>query len=172
MDEVEAFLFTFIQQCCSSEWEILQAQIKVMAGAENFQAIRPYGLRYGAQAPDTLPPHDASLLSLYTPFHSRRLHGRIYLPAVPEGEQVSGLVSDAHLQRVSNVGSIMVSRWGELGNSPNAWLCVFSRANGVQRVLLPFPHLTYDPLAAIPITRTVAHRDVATQRHRKRGRGI
>lgn len=171
-DEVEAFIFTFIQQCCTSEWQLLTAQIQVLAGGLPYQTIRPYTTKYGSQPPDALPPHDAGLISFFTPFHGRRNHGRIYLPAQPEAEHSGGRFSDAHLQRLDNVGSLLVSRFGAAGNSPNAYFCVFSKKNGVTRVLLPVPHLEYDPLAAVPVTRYVANRNTATQRHRKLGRGI
>ena len=172
LDEIEAFIFTFIQTCATSEWQIITAQIQVLAGALPYQTIRPYTTKYGLQSPDALPPHDAGLLSFYTPFHGRRNHGRIYIPAMPEVEHVGGLLSDVQLQRIDNLGSVLLSRFGDNGTSPRCWLCVFSKANGVQRQLLPVPHLVYDPLSAIPITKYVPHREVATQRHRKRGRGI
>jgi hypothetical protein len=172
LDEFEVFLLSSIQQLATNEWTITQAVVEVLAGALPFQAIRAYTTKVGARTPVACPPHDAMLLSIYTPYHGKRNHGRYYFAAVPEGEQTAGLISNTHLTRLDNLGTLLVSRFGETGNSPNAWVCVFSRKNGVQRVALPVPHLQYDPLAAIPITRAIAHREVATQRHRKVGRGI
>jgi hypothetical protein len=172
MDEFEVFMMSSLQQCCSVDWQLTQMQIEVLAGGDPYQVIKPYTTKFGAQGGDSLPPHDAMLLSFYTQFHSRRLHGRIYVPAVPETGQALGYLIDAHLARLDTFGALLVSRFGLTGNSPNCWVTVFSRRNGVQRQALPIPHLVYDVLAAIPITRTVPHRDIATQRHRKHGRGI
>jgi hypothetical protein len=172
VSDFEVFLLPSIKAVASVDWQITQAQIEVLAGSLEYQVIQNYTNVYGQRSPDSLPTHDAQLLSLYTEFHGRRTHGRLYFPAIPEDQQIGGRLGDAQLDRLQTIGTLMVSRYGLVSNNAFCWICVFSRKNGVQRVAGPPPRLAYDPLAALPITRTVAQRNIATQRHRKIGRGI
>lgn len=173
ISDLEIFLLPLFKNCCTADWQATDAKLEVLAGENPFQVIREYLLAYGERPPDCLPPHDASLLSLYTPFHGRRNHGRIYIPAVAESEHAGGRISDALRSDVAALGQMIVSRYGEGSNNAYCWICVFSKKNGVERQTVPPPpKLIYSPLAAIPVSRTVASQNVATQRHRKLGRGI
>lgn len=171
--DLEVFLIPKFLEFATSDWQVTEATLEVLAGAPPFKEIREYLLHYGNQPPDALPPHDSGLLSLYTPYHGRKLHGRLYIPGVPESEHAGGRISDAQRDRLSDIGAMMVSRYGEPSTNAYAWICVFSKKNGVERQTVPPPPvLVYNPLAALPITRTVASQRVCTQRHRKLGRGI
>lgn len=171
--DIEVFLLPLFLDFATSDWQITDATLEVLAGENPWKVIREYVLQYGEQPPDALPPHDSGLLSLFTPYHGRRNHGRLYIPGVPEAEHAGGRISDAQRARLSAIGAMMVSRYGEASNNAYAWICVFSKKNGVERRTVPPPPiLIYSPLAAIPISRTVASNRVATQRHRKLGRGI
>ncbi len=173
ISDIEIFLLPRICDFATSDWSVQQAQVEVLAGANEFQVIKEYLGVDCQHPPDALPPHDAGLLSLYTPYHGRRLHGRLYLPGVPEAESAGGKLSEISRNELSAIGATMVSRYGQGSNNAFCWICVFSKKNGVERVTVPPPpKLIYSPLAAIPITRTVASQWVATQRHRKVGRGI
>lgn len=171
MNEIEIFLLTNYLNCCTSDYEATDASLEILSGGLPYQTIRSYVGRFGLHAPQSLPPHDAQLLSLYTGFHGRRLHGRLYLPAIGEADQDAGRLSSTAFGRLDTFGALLVSRFGSVGSSPFAWVCVFSRKNGVQRVPVPIPHLVYDVLAANPVTRYVAHQVIATQRHRRIGIG-
>jgi hypothetical protein len=171
--DIEVFLLPHIKAFATADWQITEATLEVLAGENPWKVIRGYVLEYGDQPPDALPPHDAGLLSLYTPFHGRRNHGRLYLPAVPEAQTAGGRISDAQRTLLANIGDMIVSRYGDGSNNAYAWICVFSKKNGVERQTVPPPpKLIYSPLAAVPVSRTVASQYVATQRHRKIGRGI
>jgi hypothetical protein len=171
--DIEVFLLPHFKAFATADWQITQAELEVLAGENPYKVIREYVLEYGEQPPDALPPHDSGLLSLYTPYHGRRNHGRLYIPGVPEAQHVGGRISDAQRTLLSNIGGMIVSRYGEGSNNAFAWICVFSKKNGVERQTVPPPpKLIYSPLAAIPVSRTVAAQRVATQRHRKLGRGI
>lgn len=170
--DIEVFLLPRFLDFATSDWNITQASIEVLAGENPFQVIKEYLLTSGERPPDALPPHDAGLLSLYTPYHGRRLHGRLYIPGVPESETAGGVISATSRAELSAIGNTMVTRYGEGSSNAFAWICVFSKKNGVERRTIPPPPiLIYSPLAANPITRTVASKYVATQRHRKVGRG-
>lgn len=171
--DIEVFLLPRLLDFATSDWQVTQASIEVLAGENPFQLIKEYLLTTGERPPDALPPHDAGLLSLYTPFHGRRNHGRLYIPGVPESETAGGVINAVSRAELSAIGNTLVSRYGEGSNNAFAWICVFSKKNGVERVTVPPPpKLVYSPLAAIPVSRTVASQYVATQRHRKVGRGI
>lgn len=136
-------------------------------GPEPVQSIKNYLATFGAIAGDGLPPHDAAILSLYTAFHGKRLHGRLYLVGISESDQAGGLLTGAAQARLETVGSDLMLRFKEAGTYGTAWGVVFSRANGLQRVAGPPPHLVYDSLAGVPWTRYVAHNQLRTQRHRR-----
>jgi hypothetical protein len=173
INDIEIFLLPRFMDFATSDWSIQEAKVEVLAGENPFQVIKEYLGVDGQRPPDALPPHDAGLLSLYTPFHGRRNHGRLYIPGVPESETAGGKISAISRADISAIGASLVSRYGEGSNNAYCWICVFSKKNGVERVTVPPPpKLIYSPLAAIPVSRTVASQYVATQRHRKIGRGI
>lgn len=146
--------------------QVISAVATVMAGGLPYQAILNYINTFGQIAGDGLPPHDAAVVSLYTPFHGRRLHGRIYIPAISESDQAGGNLTAAATVRLNKIASDYLTRFGENGTSSFVWGVVFSRANGTTRNPGPPPHLVYDQLAAIPVTRTTVNSLVRTQRHR------
>lgn len=172
LNDFEVFWLPSLLNWSTSDWELVQAQVLVLTGANPYQSIKSYTNKTGNEPPDALPPHDAGLLSMYTEFHGRRVHGRLYLPGIPELQTAGGRISDAQLAKLDTIGQLLVSRYGLNSNNAYVNVCVFSRKNGVERRAGPPPQLVYSPLAALPITRTVANRNVATQRHRKIGRGI
>lgn len=173
ISDIEIFLLPRILDFATSDWKVQQAEVAVLAGENPFQVIKEYIAVDGQMPPDALPPHDAGLLSLYTPFHGRRNHGRLYIPGVPESETAGGKLSVPARTAISAIGNTLVSRYGEGSSNAYCWICVFSKKNGVERVTVPPPpKLIYSPLAAVPVSRTVANQYVATQRHRKVGRGI
>lgn len=167
MTEVSSWFTTNVLNFANNGLQAIQAVGQVMAGGLPYQAILNYVNVFGAIAGDGLPPHDAAVVSLYTPFHGRRLHGRIYIPGISESDQAGGNLTAAATTRLNTIASDLLTRFGQNGTSSYVWLCVFSRANGVQRNPVPTMHLVYDQLAAIPVTRTIVNSLVRTQRHRR-----
>jgi hypothetical protein len=167
MTEVSSWFTTNVLAFANNGLQCLQAVGQVMAGGLNYQAILNYVNTFGVIAGDGLPPHDAAVISLYTPFHSKRTHGRIFIPAISESDQEGGQLTQAATVRLNKIASDYLTRFGENGTSSYVWGCVFSRANGVQRNQGPPPHLVYDQLSAIPVTRTTVTSVIRTQRSRR-----
>lgn len=167
MTEVSSWFTTNVLAFSNVGLQVIQAVGQVMAGGLPYQAILNYINTFGTQAGDGLPPHDAAVVSLYTPYHGRRLHGRIYIPAISEADQAGGNLTAASTTRLNTIANDLLTRFGQNGTSSYVWLCVFSRANGTTRNPGPPPHIVYDQLAAIPVTRTIVNSLVRTQRHRR-----
>src|SRR5215213_2413712 len=144
-----------------------QLVTQAVNGPSPVQTIQNYTNTFGAIAGEGLPPHDAVVVSLYTPFHGKRLHGRLYLTGISEADQNGGILTAAALNRLNTVGADLMTRFEEGGSFGGAWGVGFSRANGLQRNPGPPPVLVYDSLAGIPWTRYVAHAQLRTQRHRR-----
>lgn len=166
MTEVSAWFTTNVLAFSNVGLQVISAVGQVMDGGLAYQAILNYVNTFATQPGDGLPPHDAAVISLYTPFHGRRLHGRIYIPAISEGDQVGGQLTAAATTRLNKIAADYLTRFGENGTSSFVWGCVFSRANGTTRNPGPPPHIVYDSLAAIPVTRTTVNSLIRTQRHR------
>lgn len=166
MTEVSSWFTTNVLAFSNSGLQVVQAVGQVMAGGLAYQAILDYINTFATQPGDGLPPHDAAVISLYTPFHGRRLHGRIYIPAISESDQAGGQLTSAATVRLNKIASDYLTRFGENGTSSFVWGVVFSRANGTTRNPGPPPHIVYDQLAAIPVTRTIVNSLIRTQRHR------
>lgn len=144
------------------------AALQAMNGPQPYQMLQNYTNQFGAIGGDAMPPHDAAVLSLYTPFHGKRLHGRIYIGGLSESDQVGGIMIEPAYTRFVKIGLDLLTRYGNTGTSAYAWLTVFSRANGVQRNPLPPNNLIYDSLSAIPVSRITVQNTIRTQRHRMR----
>lgn len=166
MTEVSSWFTTNVLAFSNNGLQVIQAVGQVMAGGLAYQAILDYINTFATQPGDGLPPHDAAVISLYTPFHGRRLHGRIYIPAISESDQAGGNLTSAATVRLNKIASDYLTRFGENGTSSFVWGVVFSRANGTTRNPGPPPHIVYDQLAAIPVTRTIVNSLIRTQRHR------
>lgn len=148
-------------------WQPLTLTTKSMNGTVPYGEIRNYTNEFGARTGDGMPPHDAAVISLYTPFHGRRLHGRIYLTGLSESDGSGGLLDSSAVGRATQVGTDLFTRFGPTGSSGSARLVVFSRANGVQRSPGPPPHLVYDVLSGVPVSRFTVSNRIRTQRHRR-----
>jgi hypothetical protein len=160
-----------MKQFMSSSVQLIATQTQVLTGGAAM-TIGSYTTEFGNVSGDALPPHDAVVLSLYTQYPGRRVHGRQYLPGVPESLQNQGELTDPAVALVKNYGDWLIVQFGENGFSPYYWWGVYSRANGVTRQPGPPPFLSYSPLAHIPWDRHVVQRVLGTQRHRKIGRGM
>lgn len=149
-------------------YQPLQAVVNVMAGAPPYQSILNYTNRFGSISSDGLPPHDAALISTYTGFHGKSLHGRIYLAGVSEIDQTGGALTAPSLAKLKAVADGLVTRFGFNGTSSYVRLGVFSRKAG--RTLFPGPpaHYEYNPLACVHVKSAVVKDTIRTQRHRRR----
>lgn len=136
------------------------------------QSITSYTAQFGTVASAALPPHDAGLVSLYTAIPGRRTHGRLYIPGVPAVLVASGSLTNAHLTKLSAIGTSLLQRWGATGTSPKVWGGVYSKKNGVTRQVGPPPYLTYRSDTHLPWTRAVIRATVRTMRKRMLNVGI
>jgi hypothetical protein len=153
----------------SMQLTALQAQTLNPRGTA--QTLMGYTNEFGAYNGDGMPPHDAAVLSLYTAYPGRRVHGRLYVSGLPESIQNQGELTTDGEASLKNLGDWLVQMFGEGGASPHYWYGVYSRANGATRMPGPPPYISYSPLAHVPWTRRVANKVLGTQRHRKIGRG-
>lgn len=136
------------------------------------QSIKSYTTVFGLVAGDTLPPHDAAVLSWYTVAPGRRTHGRTYLAGFPENRQNLGIIDAVGKADIKNLADTMLGRFGEGGTSPYYWFGVYSRKNGVTRDPGPPPMLHWSVLTHVPWKRFTVNEVLGTQRHRRIGRGI
>lgn len=136
------------------------------------QSVKGYTTSFGFVTGDPMPPHDAAVLSLYTRYAGRRVHGRLYIPGIGESMQSGGTLTAAAKTSLKNLGDWLVGQFGEGGSSPNYWYGVYSRANGARREVGPPPYISYSPLTHVPWYRHVPQERLGTQRHRKIGRGF
>lgn len=166
--EVNSWFTLNLQAWANNGLQFINAVLTAMNGPQPYQVLQNYTNMYGAISGEGMPPHDAVVLSLYTPFHGRRLHGRLYIPAISESDQNGGIITDAAMVRAVKIGTDLLTRYGQSGTSAYAYLTVFSRKNGVTRSPGPPPTLIYNSLAGIPVSRILVNNLVRTQRHRRR----
>lgn len=151
----------------NNQLQFIQHTVKLMSAGEPLQVINNYTLKFGAIGGDGLPPHDAAVISLYTPYHGRSMHGRVYLTGISENDQEGGLLTDAALSRLNTLGAGLITRFAENGSYGTAWGTVFSRKAGVVHNPINPALAIYLVEAANPWTRMVVHRQIRTQRHRR-----
>lgn len=161
-----------MRACMTTSTQFIGAVCTMLNPLASAQSIKSYTTEFGQVAGEGLPPHDAIVLSLYTGYPGRRVHGRLYLGGVPESLQDGGEITSAAQASVKNLGDWLIGQFGEGGSSPNYWWGVYSRANGRVRQPGPPPYFTYSPLTLIPWKRHAVNVRLGTQRHRKLGRGI
>src|SRR5215475_4801979 len=161
-----------MQQLTTTDCQYIGAVATMLNPLGTAQTVRTLINTFGQNAGDGLPPHDAAVLSLYTGYPGRRVHGRLYLGGIPESAQNGGTLTDSYQTSIKNFGDWLIGQFGEGGSSPYFWWGVYSRANGRIRQPGPPPFYTYDPLALIPWKKHVVNARIGTCRHRKLGRGM
>lgn len=157
--------------CMVSAVQLVGLQAQTLNPRGTAQTLQGFTTEFGAYGGDGMPPHDASLLSLYSRYPGRRVHGKIYISGLGESFQNQGELTDDALASVKNLGDWLIQQFGENSSDPYYWYGVYSRANGATRHIGPPPYIEYSPLTHVPWYRHVPNRVLATQRHRKIGRG-
>lgn len=160
------------QAFCSTELQLIGLVATTLNPIGQAQTVSfPVG-QFGTVGGDCLPSYCAAVLSLYTAYPGRRVHGRLYIPGVPEASHSGSILTVAAGANLALLGDVLRTQYGEAGSNSKYWLSVYSRknGNGLSSTIPPF--ITYSPLAAIPLKRTVANARLGTNRHRKLGRGI
>lgn len=160
-----------IRLLTSTSMQLTSLQAMTLTPRGTAQTLQGFTTDFGALAGDGMPPHDAALLSLYSRYPGRRVHGRLYISGIVEATQKEGELQSDALFSLKNLGDWLIQQFGEGGTSPHYWYGVYSRANGATRHAGPPPFISYDPLAHVPWSRHVPNVQIATQRHRKIGRG-
>jgi hypothetical protein len=164
---INSWFVTGLVNFLNSGWSPATLVTKVVAGADPYQALSNYVNVFGAKGGDGLPPHDAAVISTYTKFHGKRLHGRIYLPGLSESDQTNGVLSNAAYAGLQTIANDLMTRFGVSGSFGSCWGTVFSRKNGATRMPGPPPYTAYNVLAALPWQRMTVSNFVRTQGHRK-----
>lgn len=172
VEEWRVYIWPKYQAFCVGELRHVQSVATMVQPLNSAQTIEAPSAAFASVVGEGLPSTNAAVLSLYTPYPGRRVHGRLYIPAVPESQSASSVLLSAHLSKLKDIGDALIAKWGEVGTSPYFWMGIFSRKNGAVRQPGPPPFISYSPLSCVPITRVVANEVIGTQRHRKKGRGI
>lgn len=158
-------------QMCNNV-QLLSSVLTNLNGANFYEDVRNYPALYGNISATSMPSYCAAVVSWYTAFRGRRVHGRSYIPGVPQASLNGNDLNSGYLTGLQGQLSNILGVFGDGGSSPDAWMVVFSKKNGVTINPGPPPYSVYSPLAGIPITRAAIDLALGTQRHRKEGRGI
>lgn len=171
MEDFIQYILPKVQAFCSQQWSAKTLVGVTLIPRESvfIETRIPNGA--GFQSDDSLPSHDAGLLSLRTGKGGRSRIGRLYLPGVSENLSSTSRLEGQYLGLLSDFGSTLTQRYGLNGAYPYIRYGVFSRKLGVTRVLLPTPHLIYSHNGFTIVRNTVARPEIATQRRRKLARG-
>lgn len=125
----------------------------------------------GAQGDDSLPSFCAGLLSLRTGVGGRSAHGRIYIPGVAESASSESRIEGANLSQLSDIGLVLLGRYGPLGTNDRVRFGVYSRKLGDTRELGPPPFIEHHYNGFFGVNSIVARPEVATVMKRKLHRG-
>lgn len=166
------FIWPSYKAFMSNQVQLIAAVCTCVQPLNAAQTVAFYNTDFGSVVSEALPPHDAGLLSMYTGYAGRRVHGRLYIPGVPESLTAFGVLENSHVTKLANIGDALINNWGDAGTSSRFIGGVFSRLNGATRNPGPPPYISYSPLACVPWTRHIARASVKTQRHRLVGRGV
>jgi hypothetical protein len=159
-------------QLQTTDTQLIGAVATVLNPRGAAQSVKGYTTDFGFVTGDAMPPHDAAVLSLYTPYAGRRVHGRLYIPGIGESMQAGGTLTSGAKASLKNLGDWLIGQFGMNGSSPNYWFGVYSRKNGATRNPGPPPFISYSSLTHVPWSRHVANERLGTCRHRKIGRGF
>jgi hypothetical protein len=172
ISDFEVWIMGRMKQFMATDVQFIGVVATMLNPPNTAQSVKGYTTDFGQVAGDVLPPHDAAVLSLYTPYPGRRTHGRMYFAGIAEASQNQGILSATAKASIKNLADILIGTFGWDGTSPNYWWGVYSRKNGATRLPGPPPYISYSPLTLIPWTRYSVNEQLGTQRHRKLGRGI
>lgn len=156
--------------CICQEWQAKSLKV-VQLTANPGAFIDQVLVGNGAQTGDSLPSHDAGVLSFRTGLTGRTRAGRIYVPGVPEDNSASSRYEVGLLSVVQSLGTLLVNRYGPTGTSSSGRFGVFSRKMGVIRHPGPPPWLEYTLTGWTQITAAIARPELGTMRKRKQHHG-
>jgi hypothetical protein len=126
----------------------------------------------GFQTDDSLPSFCAGLLSLRSGLSGRSGHGRIYVPGVPENLSIQSRLEGSLLGLLSDLGGILVSRYGLAGSFANARFGIYSRKLGIVYPSSNPTQPVYTHTGFMTLSSAIARPEIATVRKRKLARGI
>jgi hypothetical protein len=171
MDDFILQILPKYQLFCSQEWAAKTVTGITLIPAQEVFIEKRIASGTGVQPNNSLPSFCAGLLSLRTGAGGRSRIGRLFIPGVSEDLSSNSRLEGSYLGLLSALGAGLTGRYGNNSSYPYVRYGVFSRKLGVTRVLLPFPHLTYNIAGFKIVTSTVARPEVATMRRRKLARG-
>ena len=119
----------------------------------------------GAQVNDTLPSHDAAVLSLYSPLAGRSRRGRLYFAGVDEGLVVANTLENPYFEQLQDIGRNLLQFFGNGGANTRFFYCLYSKKLGDNVLHQP----TFAGVQDIHLI--IGRKQIATQRHRKQGHG-
>lgn len=161
-----------IKAFCCDDWAIKTILVTTLIPKSTVLTEMRIATGAGLQPDDSLPSFCAGLLSLRTGVGGRSAHGRIYIPGVPEGLSSQSRTEGSLLTLLSDIGTVLLTRYGPTGGFAYARYGVFSRKLGVTRSAGPPPTLTFNHVGFFPVTEIIARPEIATMRKRKLSHGI
>lgn len=155
----------------SSEYQLLQLSGSTMNPKFGPVHTVEFTNTFGAQTPLSLPSHDAGLISWRTGFGGRSMRGRTYLAGIPADDALHSHIEDPTLTRMVALATKHVNYWGAAGTSGVHQFGVYSHKIGdTHDPSLP-TQLVYGQAGFHVVSEAIVREQVATQRHRKVGRG-
>ena len=160
-----------IQQFAADDWRVKSILVVTLIPDPGYLVEDRLAVGAGLQGNDSLPSHDAGLLSIRTGISGRSGHGRIFFPGVPEDLSADSRLDGVALGFLQDIGNSLLARYGSTGTYASNRFGIFSRKLGVTRTLVPFPKLVYSHSGFMVATTAIARPEIATQRRRKLARG-
>lgn len=171
-DDIQNKIYNGFRDQMSNQVQLVASVLVNLNGANFYEDVRSYGSSFGNIVGVSMPSTLAVVVGWFTAFRGRRVHGRTYIPGIPQSQVTGNDLSTAYVTGLSSKLNTILSWFGDGGSSSDCWMVCFSRKNGTSVDPGPPPHIVYDPLAGIPLTHFVIDLPLGTQRHRKEGRGI
>lgn len=171
-DDIQNKIHSGFRDQMSNQVQLVASVLVNLNGSNFYEDVRSYVGQNGNIIAVSMPTTLAVVVGWYTAFRGRRVHGRTYIPGIPQNQVTGNDVSTAYLSGLASKLNNIINWFGDGGSSTDCWMVCYSRKNGVTTNPGPPPFLVYSPLAGVPITHYVVDLPLGTQRHRKEGRGI
>lgn len=160
------------KDCVSAEYQFrtLGGQvIDPLGPAEQFVVFEN---EFGIQEAESLPVHDAGLISWRTGHGGRQNRGRTYIAGFPMVHAAHSLLQNPSLSRLVHLADMFVSRWSPNGTSTAHMMGVYSRKRGDLRDPGPPPVIHHFRDGFLPITNALVRQEIKTMGSRDIGRGL
>jgi hypothetical protein len=119
----------------------------------------------GAQGDESLPSYCSAILTLRSGFGGRSNRGRLYFGGISENFAAGGKLLQDSFTALQDIGDNLLGAFGPTGIEGVLRYVIYSKKLGYST------EAGFQPEGIIPITHTIARRNLGTQRHRMLGKG-